>query len=322
MLSGLSRFSGYPPAWQKTHDKSLRTLWWAFRRWLEVGPGISLITRYERRASTYRAPQQYPTAPILPLGSYQYLLGCRGKLLTFEDHPWYLQRIYWGVAWPLSALASLEARTENIRASRWLLSHGSKSSDVMVVSPFHLSWFDSGLSKGGYQLRNLDSLSHNDSEGDHLPTNLVRPLWTPLGPTHQLLIDYGCILVQRHWSGVLSCWNSRYHLLVLRGDWRCMSVNHVDPGIDPEVFEYFLVSLLLADLRLPCCVEQAYELLHSRISRWSVPSSCPSVWWSTFHRLPNNVEDREQGLVHKQWAGYQPWESHLFRMKIAGRGRW
>ena len=29
-----------------------------------------------------------------------------------------------------------------------------------------------------------------------------------------------------------------------------------------------------------------------------------------------------RGGVDTEWAGYQPWESHFFRMKIAGRGRW
>ena len=50
MLSGLSRSSGRPPAWQKKRGTLLRALFWAHRRWLEVGPGISISTIEEASA--------------------------------------------------------------------------------------------------------------------------------------------------------------------------------------------------------------------------------------------------------------------------------
>lgn len=75
------------------------------------------------------------------------------------------------MAWPLSVLAHLELHIEDARASRWFLNQGSKSSDVMVVFPFHLSWFDLGLSIDHHHVEHLYRLTVTYSFGRGSPQN-------------------------------------------------------------------------------------------------------------------------------------------------------
>jgi len=117
------------------------------------------------------------------------------RSLTYEDHPWCPLRIYWGVAWPLPVLASLEVGFEDIRASRWLLNHGSKSSDVTVVFPFHLSWFDWVMSIGHHEVA-FSGLTVTYSFGRGSPSNksgttTLNPSWAHSSATNWLWMYSG-----------------------------------------------------------------------------------------------------------------------------------
>jgi hypothetical protein len=147
---------------------------------------------------TYRAPQQYPTAPIFPLESCQCIFS---DVARNHLRPRIVPDTFYEVVeqWhdPLLRELIVEVNLEYIRASRWLLNQGSKSSDVMVVFPFHLSWFDSGLSNDHHRVEHLDhGLTVTYSFGRGSPSNksgttTLNPSWAHSSATSWLWMYSG-----------------------------------------------------------------------------------------------------------------------------------